>query len=154
MRKLIYLSFAIGIGLSSCSKDKSSDSLDPTKSTATSMHDVKIPANFDWKTTHTVTITVPSAPVYSDEIRQMKVKSMDGKLLSTHSVRMTEDATISFNLPKSMQTVIVEYGSIIREVRVANGNGVFSYVDEPDATTNDSEEPQFDEKELEPFIEE
>lgn len=152
MKKFFYISLVVGLGLASCSKDRDKGSSDPTRSNATSMQDLKIPANFDWKTTHMVTINVQGAPVDYTQPGQIKVKSASGKLLLTHTARMTEDVTLTFELPKSERTVTVEYGSIVREINVARGAGTFSYVDEPDATANDSEVPQFDEKELEPII--
>ena len=146
MRKLFYLSLVVGLGLASCSKDTGVNAKDPSKSAATSMQDVEIPAGFDWRTDHMVTITMEAAPVYYSQPEQVKVKNAAGKLL-------TETTSVSFELAKSVKTVTVECGSIVREVNVAGGSGVFSYIDEADETTNDSEVPQFDEKELESFNE-
>lgn len=153
MRKLFYLTLVVSLGLASCSKDKDVAARNSSKSTVTSMHDLEVPAGFDWRTDHMVTITMEAAPVYYSQPEQVKVKNADGKLLATFTAKMTETTSISFELAKSVKTVTVEYGSIVREVNVSGGSGVFSYIDEPDATTNDSEEPQFDEKELEKFDE-
>ncbi len=153
MRKLFYLSLVVGIGLASCSKDTGVNAKDPSKSTATSMQEVEIPAGFDWRTDHMVTITMEAAPVYYSQPEQVKVKNAEGKLLATFTAKMTETTSVSFELAKSVKTVTVECGSIVREVNVSGGSGVFSYIDEADETTNDSEVPQFDEKELESFNE-
>lgn len=152
MRKLFYLSLVLTVGLASCSKDRETGSDDPTKSAATSMQNLKIPADFDWNPTQMVTINVEAAPVYFDQPNQMVVKNEAGQIIMTATAKMTESTTLNFELAKSERTVTVEYGSIIRVVNVASGTGVFSYIDAPDAETNDSEEPQFDEKELEPII--
>lgn len=153
MRKLFYLSLVVGLGLTSCSKDSDMSSKDPSSTKATTLKEMTVPANFDWKTTHTVTINIEGVDVYYDKPNQMVVKNSKGQVILTQSAKMTEDVTLRFELPQAEETVTVEYGSIVREVNVSSGSGSFSYMEEPDARGNDSEEPQFDEKELEPFIE-
>jgi len=117
MKKFIIIS-VLFLFFSACKKDKV---VDPTPTTPTSMEDLVVAPNFDWKTTRDIQITV-TGKVNSI----IDVLTVDGVSYQKAFITANKPYIIKLSIPSYEKTVKLSYlGNI---VSVELGNGTINYV--------------------------
>lgn len=125
MKRNSLLSLLACMALLACSKDLEQDKI--STHAVTNVKDLKVSKDFDWKTTHLVTIDITGVKGGFDQPRPIRVAKMNGDLILSKMVSMADNESLKFELPKSEKAVIVSFGEIVKEVNLSGNHGHFDY---------------------------
>jgi len=111
------LIFTLFLSLAACKKDKI---VDPVPTVPTTMEDLVVASNFDWKTTRDIELTVTG-----DINNIFIISTVDG--IPYHSAFLTANVpyTVRFAVPAYEKTIQLSYKG--KNVTIELGNGVLSY---------------------------
>lgn len=112
------------IGISSCKRE--SNTTEPIQQ-ATNIKELKADPNFDWSTNKDVTFNVTGLPVNIDVKRKLIVKDNEGTLYFNVFHNMKNNLNTTVNLPIHLGKVVVEYGTISKEVEIVANTINFTF---------------------------
>lgn len=118
MKKLLFASLAVALTLSSCKKDENAGTVTPSAISSTS--DLKVPANFDWRANHTVTLDI-SQLAASDEAQAIKIKDSKGNLLVSRVMKIQNDSKLYFQLSKAEREIELIHNGVSEDIPVSQG---------------------------------
>ncbi len=113
MRKLLILTFSLAVLFTACKKDVNEG---PTPDTPTNMEDLKVAADFNWKTTRDIQLTLTSKTNSLAE-----VTSLEGASYQKAFLKMGTPYTLKFSIPSFETKVIVRYMGQSATLDLGNG---------------------------------
>jgi hypothetical protein len=117
MRKLLILTFSLAVLFTACKKDVNEG---PTPDTPTNMEDLKVAADFNWKTTRDIQLTLTSKTNSLAE-----VTSLEGASYQKAFLKMGTPYTLKFSIPSFETKVIVRYMG--QSATLDLGNGILNH---------------------------
>lgn len=119
--------------LASCKKEVAEPNpIDPTNPT-----EIKANANFNWKTTQTLAVTVTGTPVSTTTVRKFSVQLEDGSSLYAANHNMSENFSFTIAVPAHVNKLIYKFGTISKVVSVTGTQVAMDYLVE----TNNGYDP-------------
>jgi hypothetical protein len=126
--RITLLAFAfITLLFTGCKKDPVVDPVNPPST----VDELKVDPNFDWKTTKEITLSVIGLKEVNPAISNtLYVKSSKGDVYYKDLLKMNSDYTIKFTVPSTETSVTIVYGSIFKPIALASGTIMFNYITE------------------------
>ncbi len=120
---LLFITFS----LSSCQKDVP-PAPDTTAGTTT---ELKVAADFDWKTSREITLNVIGLKEVNPAINNtFYVNSSAGVTYYKDLLTMNQDYTIKFAVPSTETTLVFNYGSKTKTVEITSSSLTYDYITE------------------------
>lgn len=116
------LIFSTVLALISCSKEVEKQDL---SANASSSLDLKVPENFDWKTTQEVEVEFKALPGAPALPKTLVVSMPDGRVLAKRSINLSEDLELKLTLPASLSQVHARIDQFETEVDIESGAASF-----------------------------
>ena len=112
----------------SCAKDVKSGS-DTTQTTkGTGIYSINVPNSFNWNISHQIDFNVIGLTSVSRVSRTLTVKTDDGKLLLSNTLKITDNFSAKIIVPLETTLLVVEYGTILKNIPISNNKATFDYL--------------------------
>lgn len=113
--------------LASCQK-KDARNIIETGETTESFKEVTAPENFNWDTRKKITLEISPLETSSTEKYALQVFTETGELLFQHGMTMQEGLQQEMLVPADARELVVQYGSIRKQLEISNGGIRFDFL--------------------------
>ncbi len=125
-KKLHYLAFISILSLlGSCTKFEV-----PEKKIGTTQNfkELKVEDSFEWKTTKNIQLKVTGLETINPIRGNFSIKDLNGNFIMEESRLMSESFNLEFEIPTKEQKIIVQFGSLTKEIEVNSDKLNFDYL--------------------------
>ncbi len=125
-KKLHYLVFVSILSLlGSCTKFEV-----PEKKIGTTQNfkELKVEESFEWKTTKNIQLKVTGLETINPVRGNFSIKNHEGNLILEESRLMSESFELNLEIPITEKKIIVQFGSLIKEIEINSTELNFEYI--------------------------
>ncbi len=90
--------------------------------------ELKVEESFEWKTTKNIQLKVSGIETIIPVRDNFSIKNIDGNLILEESRLMSESFIINLEIPITEKKIIVEFGSLIKEIEINSAELSFEYI--------------------------
>ncbi len=90
--------------------------------------ELKVEESFDWKTTKNIQLKVTGIETINPVRGNFSIKNLDGNLIMEESRLMSESFNLNMEIPLSEKKIIVQFGSLIKEIEINSNDLSFEYI--------------------------
>jgi hypothetical protein len=96
--------------------------------TTQNFKELKVEESFEWKTTKNIQLKVSGKETIIPVRDNFSIKNIDGNLIQEESRLMSESFIINLEIPITEKKIIVEFGSLIKEIEINSAELSFEYI--------------------------
>jgi hypothetical protein len=96
--------------------------------TTQNFKELKVEESFEWKTTKNIQLKVSGKESIIPVRDNFSIKNIDGNLIQEESRLMSESFIINLEIPITEKKIIVEFGSLIKEIEINSAELSFEYI--------------------------
>jgi hypothetical protein len=90
--------------------------------------ELKVEESFEWKTTKNIQLKISGIETIIPVRDNFSIKNIDGNLILEESRLMSESFIINLEIPITEKKIIVEFGSLIKEIEINSAELSFEYI--------------------------
>jgi hypothetical protein len=96
--------------------------------TTQNFKELKVEESFEWKTTKNIQLKISGIETIIPVRDNFSIKNIDGNLILEESRLMSESFIINLEIPITEKKIIVEFGSLIKEIEINSAELSFEYI--------------------------
>jgi len=96
--------------------------------TTQNFKELKVEESFEWKTTKNIQLKISGIETIIPVRDNFSIKNIDGNLIQEESRLMSESFIINLEIPITEKKIIVEFGSLIKEIEINSAELSFEYI--------------------------
>ena len=90
--------------------------------------ELKVEESFEWKTTKNIQLKVTGLETINPVRGNFSIKNIDGGLIMEESRLMSESFNLDLELPITEKKIIVQFGSLTKEIEINSNELSFEYI--------------------------
>lgn len=128
MYRFVFLMIIFALVLASCKKEVSHP--EPGNGNPLSMRELRIPDDFDWKTTQAVEVIVNGLANAPDQRQTLYIESMKGTAFFKKRYAIDENLNLRLEVPSDADQLKLRFGNLEKIIKIENNVAVFSFFTE------------------------
>ena len=131
--RILALIIPILVFFSSCNEEQLEENTKLIGPEAETIDELTVSEFFDWKTTNEITVNIEGLPVDVGVNQKLTLLTSEGTEIFGGSQKMHEDFEMTFDLPSSVDVIVMKYGGTEKSSEVNNNVASFNFELERDA---------------------
>ncbi|WP_339711404.1 hypothetical protein [Cyclobacterium amurskyense] len=131
--RILALIIPILVFFSSCNEEQLEENTKLIGPEAETIDELTVSEFFDWKTTNEITVNIEGLPVDVGVNQKLTLLTSEGTEIFGGSQKMHEDFEMTFDLPSSVDVIVMKYGGTEKSSEVKNNVASFNFELERDA---------------------
>ena len=131
--RILALIIPILVFFSSCNEEQLEENTKLIGPEAETIDELTVSEFFDWKTTNEITVNIEGLKVDVGVNQKLTLLTSEGTEIFGGSHKMHEDFEMTFDLPSSVDVIVMKYGGTEKSSEVNNNVASFNFELERDA---------------------
>lgn len=128
MYRFVFLTMVFALVLASCKKEVSHP--EPGNGNPVPMGELRIPDDFDWKTTRAVEVIVNGLENASDHRQTLYIESMNGAAFFKKRYAINENLNLRLEVPSDADQLNLRFGNLEKIIKIENNVARISFFTE------------------------